>query len=69
MSVDSSGRRSDTASPCIGVCSTALGDDICRGCGRSFEEVLNWHSYSDDQKRAVNARLAKRQMIQDQRRS
>ena len=67
MSIDSKGMRSDTASPCIGVCSTALGDDICRGCGRSFEEVLNWHSYTDDQKREVNARLARRQLVKNQR--
>lgn len=58
MSISLSGQRSDTASPCIGVCSTVIGDDICRGCGRTFEEVVNWHRYSDDQKRAVNRRLA-----------
>ena len=57
MSISLSGKRSDTASPCIGVCSTVLGDEICRGCGRSFEEVLNWHQFSDEQKRAINRRL------------
>lgn len=57
MSISLSGKRSDTASPCIGVCSTVLGDEICRGCGRSFEEVLNWHQFSDEQKRTINRRL------------
>ncbi len=60
MSISLSGKRSDTASPCIGVCSTVLGDEICRGCGRSFDEVLNWHQFSDEQKRAINRRLAAR---------
>ncbi|MFZ5842789.1 MAG: DUF1289 domain-containing protein [Pseudomonadota bacterium] len=62
MSISLSGKRSDTASPCIGVCSTVLGDEICRGCGRSFEEVLNWHQFSDEQKRAINRRLAERSL-------
>ncbi|NMM79180.1 DUF3717 domain-containing protein, partial [Acidovorax sp. SRB_24] len=25
--------------PCIAICSTSQGDDWCKGCGRSFEEV------------------------------
>ncbi|HEX4911579.1 MAG TPA: DUF1289 domain-containing protein [Permianibacter sp.] len=66
MSISLSGKRSDTASPCIGVCSTVLGDEICRGCGRSFEEVLNWHQFSDEQKRAINRRLAERVQRADQ---
>jgi len=31
------------AQPCFGYCSTAYGDDICRGCNRSFTEVLHWY--------------------------
>ncbi len=29
-------------SPCIGICSTTLGDQICRGCKRHSDEILNW---------------------------
>lgn len=29
-------------SPCIGFCSTVYGDDVCRGCNRYFEEVVQW---------------------------
>jgi hypothetical protein len=25
--------------PCIAICSTSQGDAICKGCGRTFEEV------------------------------
>jgi len=43
--------------PCIGVCSTGIGDTVCRGCKRYAEEVIHWNSYTDDEKRAVNRRL------------
>lgn len=59
MTISLSGVRSDTASPCIGVCSTVLGDAICRGCGRRFEEVRDWHHLTAQQKREINQRLAK----------
>ena len=34
------GMRPET--PCIAICSTAQGDDICRGCGRTFDEISRW---------------------------
>jgi len=44
--------------PCIGICSTtSFGDRICRGCKRFAVEVINWNSYSEEQKRAVQARI------------
>ncbi len=43
-------------SPCVAVCST-LYDDICRGCGRTAMEVANWVFLSEDEKRAVWARI------------
>jgi len=46
-------------SPCVGRCSTAYGDEICRGCGRTFEEVINWIIYTDEEKAAVWTRLGK----------
>lgn len=44
--------------PCIGVCSTGIGDSVCRGCKRFAHEVINWNGYNEDQKRIVDARLA-----------
>ena len=35
---------------CKGVCSHAVGDDVCRGCGRTVEQVRDWNSYSREQK-------------------
>ncbi|AVO49592.1 Fe-S protein [Melaminivora suipulveris] len=43
--------------PCIAICSTSQGDARCKGCGRSFEEVQHWLSYSPVQKRAVWQRI------------
>ncbi len=36
--------------PCIAICSTSQGDAICKGCGRSFEEVQHWTAMSPAEK-------------------
>lgn len=36
--------------PCIGRCSHNVGDDLCKGCGRTIEEVRDWNTYSTEQK-------------------
>lgn len=43
--------------PCIGICSTSIGDDVCRGCKRFAQEVIDWNSYSNDERQAVLDRL------------
>ena len=43
--------------PCIAICSTSQGDDLCKGCGRTFEEVQHWPEYSPVQKRVVWRRI------------
>ncbi len=43
-------------SPCIGVC-TLDSDFVCRGCGRTIEEILHWREYTDIEKREINTRL------------
>lgn len=43
--------------PCIGVCSTGIGDAVCRGCKRFSHEVIDWNSYSLEQKRLIDRRL------------
>ena len=43
--------------PCIGVCSTGIGDAVCRGCKRFAHEVIDWNGYSQAQKQAIDARL------------
>ena len=37
-------------SPCIGLCSTVYGDDVCRGCKRFSEEVIIWNQLEEPAK-------------------
>ncbi len=48
---------SPVKTPCVGVCSTGIGDTVCRGCKRFSHEVIAWNSYSEDERAAVLARL------------
>ena len=48
------------SSPCIGRCSHNVGDDICKGCGRTIPEVRDWNQYSSEQKIEVKAIARKR---------
>jgi predicted Fe-S protein YdhL (DUF1289 family) len=43
--------------PCIAICSTSQGDEQCKGCGRSFEEVQLWTEMTPGEKRAVWRRI------------
>jgi len=43
--------------PCIAICSTSQGDAVCKGCGRSFDEVQHWTAMSPAAKRAVWRRI------------
>jgi predicted Fe-S protein YdhL (DUF1289 family) len=47
--------------PCTGHCSTALGDDVCRSCLRTFDEITRWVEMNEDERRAVNLRIAAEQ--------
>ena len=58
------GKKRLDSSPCIGICSTTYGDTICRGCGRTAEEVRDWNTYSIDRRRMINVRIMK--SVEDQ---
>ncbi|WP_096085768.1 DUF1289 domain-containing protein [Agaribacterium haliotis] len=45
-------------SPCVGICSTGIGDSVCRGCKRYMHEVIDWNSYSAEQQHTIVARLS-----------
>ena len=56
MNID--GKKNLIDSPCVGICSaTAFGDEICIGCGRTFDEVRLWNTFSDEEKTVINRRL------------
>lgn len=43
--------------PCIAICSTAQGDALCKGCGRTEDEVQDWPVMSPGEKRRVWHRI------------
>jgi uncharacterized protein len=43
--------------PCIAICSTSQGDETCKGCGRSFEEVQHWVDMRPAEKRQTWRRI------------
>ena len=46
-------------SPCIEVCS--LNDqDVCIGCYRTANEIIEWFSASDERKRAILSEINER---------
>ena len=42
-------------SPCISVC--RMENEVCVGCGRTIEEVVEWYNFTNDEKQAVLNRL------------
>lgn len=43
--------------PCIAICSTSQGDEVCKGCGRTFDEVQLWPEMTPGEKRATWRRI------------
>ena len=50
-------RKNRSSTPCIGICSTTFGDDVCKGCKRFSHEITNWGTFSTDERAVVNSRL------------
>nr|WP_174505399.1 DUF1289 domain-containing protein [Acinetobacter sp. Marseille-Q1620] len=53
----SNDRRIPSLTPCAGRCSTVFGDHVCRGCRRFNHEVIQWNTYTVEQRMAVWKRL------------
>jgi predicted Fe-S protein YdhL (DUF1289 family) len=49
--------------PCTGYCTTGLGDEVCRNCLRTFDEITRWVEMSEDERRQVNLRIATEQSL------
>lgn len=43
--------------PCIAICSTSQGDEVCKGCGRTFDEVQLWTEMGPTEKRQTWRRI------------
>jgi predicted Fe-S protein YdhL (DUF1289 family) len=44
--------------PCIAICSTSQGDELCKGCGRTFDEVQHWPVMTPAEKRTTWRRIS-----------
>lgn len=55
--MSSATKTTSVKTPCIGVCSTGIGDSVCRGCKRFAHEVIHWNGYTEAQRRCVMQRL------------
>lgn len=53
----SNDHRMLSLTPCAGRCSTVFGDQVCRGCRRFNHEVIQWNTYTAEQRLAVWKRL------------
>ncbi|OYU27013.1 MAG: Fe-S protein [Burkholderiales bacterium PBB2] len=43
--------------PCIAICSTSQGAALCKGCGRTFDEVQHWPVMTPAEKRITWRRI------------
>ena len=50
-------RKNRSSTPCIGICSTTFGDDVCKGCKRFSYEITSWGKFSNEERAVVNSRL------------
>ena len=49
--------KTKASTPCLGICSTTYGDDVCKGCKRFVHEVISWNKYETSEKESINNRL------------
>ena len=47
----------EVESPCISVC--RYEDEVCVGCGRTVDEVVEWYNMTNEQKQEIVNRLEK----------
>jgi len=48
------------ATPCVNVCVIDPRTGLCRGCGRSLDEIAAWATMSDTERTRIMAELPKR---------
>jgi hypothetical protein len=48
------------STPCIKICEIDPASRLCRGCGRSLNEIAQWGSLSESQRLAIMGTLSER---------
>jgi len=46
--------------PCLKICTLEPGSRLCRGCGRTIDEIAGWGAMSESERRRVMALLPDR---------
>ena len=46
--------------PCEKICIVDAASGLCRGCGRSLDEITRWTAYSDAERARIMAELPPR---------
>jgi uncharacterized protein len=49
--------------PCIKVCVIDPANGLCKGCGRSLDEIARWGSMSDAERRRIMSGLKERMVV------
>jgi predicted Fe-S protein YdhL (DUF1289 family) len=57
----------EPSTPCIGYCSTSLGDAVCKGCGRTAEEIDQWLLLDEERRRLIWDRVNGMDTIRNRR--
>jgi len=52
-------KPSPIESPCISIC--RYENEVCVGCGRTVDDIVNWYDMTDDEKQTVLNRLEKKE--------
>jgi predicted Fe-S protein YdhL (DUF1289 family) len=47
-------------SPCEKICVVDDASSLCRGCGRSIDEIAHWIAYSDSERARIMKQLPQR---------
>ncbi len=50
-------RKNRSSTPCLGICTTTFGDEVCKGCKRFSYEIVNWTQFTKEERSIVNNRL------------
>jgi predicted Fe-S protein YdhL (DUF1289 family) len=57
--------RGPLPSPCIGVCRMTAATGLCEGCFRTIDEITQWRTATEKEKRAVWIEIKRRQAAAD----
>ncbi len=53
-------RPSEMESPCLKICVMEPGSKLCRGCGRTIEEIAAWSTMNAGERRRIMSSLPAR---------